>query len=55
MARPLRVEYPGAFYNVINRDNAGEDVYRNKRDREKFLEYLKKPLSGLTLKFTSIV
>jgi hypothetical protein len=22
MARPLRVEYPGAFYHIINRGNA---------------------------------
>ena len=39
MARPLRVEYPGAFYHVINRGNAGEDVFKSLRDREKFLEY----------------
>jgi hypothetical protein len=25
MARPLRVEYPGAYYHVINRGNAGEN------------------------------
>lgn len=42
MARPLRVEYPGAFYHVINRGNAGESIYGNDRDREKFLEYLGK-------------
>jgi len=40
MARPLRVEFPGAFYHVINRGNAGEDVFKSLRDREKFLEYL---------------
>ena len=40
MARPLRVEYPGAFYHVINRGNAGEDVFKSLRDREKFIEYL---------------
>lgn len=40
MARPLRVEYPGAFYHVINRGNAGEDIFKSLRDREKFLEYL---------------
>ncbi|CAB1076703.1 hypothetical protein D1AOALGA4SA_4498 [Olavius algarvensis Delta 1 endosymbiont] len=42
MARPLRVEYPGAFYHVINRGNAGEDIFINNRDRKKFLEYLEK-------------
>ena len=40
MARPLRVEYPGAFYHVINRGNAGEDIFKSNRDRERFLEYL---------------
>ncbi len=42
MARPLRVEYPGAFYHVMNRGNAGEDVFINQRDKEKFTEYLAK-------------
>jgi REP element-mobilizing transposase RayT len=40
MARPLRVEYPGAFYHVINRGNTGQDLFKSLRDREKFLEYL---------------
>ena len=26
MARPLRVEYPGAYYHVINRGNAGRNT-----------------------------
>jgi putative transposase len=42
MARPLRVEYPGAFYHVINRGNNRENIYKNDRDKEKFLEYLQK-------------
>ena len=40
MARPLRVEYPGAFYHVINRGNNQENIFKNDRDREKFLEYM---------------
>ena len=42
MARPLRVEYPGAFYHVISKGNAGEKVFKTKKDKEKFLEYLEK-------------
>ena len=42
MARPLRVEYPGAFYHVINRGNNQEKIFKNDRDKEKFLEYLEK-------------
>lgn len=40
MARPLRIEYPGAFYHVTSRGNEQKDVFRSQRDREKFLEYL---------------
>jgi REP element-mobilizing transposase RayT len=42
MARPLRVEYSGAVYHVINRGNAGENIFRVNRDREKLLEYIEK-------------
>jgi len=42
MVRPLRVEYPGAYYHVINRGNAGEKIFLRRRDKEKFLEYLEK-------------
>jgi len=27
MARPLRIEFPGAFYHVMNRGNSGMDIY----------------------------
>jgi len=40
MARPLRIEFPGAFYHVMNRGNTGMNIYRSERDREKFLEYV---------------
>jgi hypothetical protein len=42
MARPLRVEYPGAFYHVINRGISREKLYNSPRDYEKFLQYLEK-------------
>ena len=40
MARPLRITYPGAFYHVTSRGNEQKAVFKSKRDREKFLEYL---------------
>lgn len=40
MARPLRIEYSGAFYHITSRGNEQKAVYRNQRDREKFLSYL---------------
>ncbi|RII28432.1 MAG: hypothetical protein CXR31_00675 [Geobacter sp.] len=40
MARPLRIEYPGAFYHVTARGNEQKDIFKSKREREKFLFYL---------------
>lgn len=40
MSRPLRIEYPGAFYHVTSRGNERKDIFKSNRDREKFLEYL---------------
>jgi len=40
MARPLRIEFPGAFYHVMNCGNLGMNIFRSERDREKFLEYV---------------
>jgi len=41
MARPLRIEYPGAFYHVTSRGNEQKDIFKSRRDREQFLSYLK--------------
>jgi len=41
MARPLRIEYEGAFYHVTSRGNEGRKVFFSKSDYEKFLDYLK--------------
>ena len=40
MARPLRIEYPGAFYHVTSRGNEKKDIFRSSQDRRKFLSYL---------------
>ncbi|MDB9822349.1 transposase [Deltaproteobacteria bacterium] len=40
MARPLRITYPGAFYHITSRGNEQKAVFKSKRDRETFLEYL---------------
>ncbi len=42
MARPLRIEYPGAFYHIISRGNAWEDIFVGGTDKAKFTEYLEK-------------
>jgi len=50
MARPLRVEYPGAFYHVINRGNAGEKIFKSNSDRERFLGYLERVVERFSIR-----
>ncbi len=40
MSRPLRIQYPGAFYHVTSRGNERKDIFKSHKDREKFLAYL---------------
>jgi REP element-mobilizing transposase RayT len=40
MARPLRIQFPGALYHVTSRGNARQPVYRDDRDRRSFLGLL---------------
>jgi REP element-mobilizing transposase RayT len=42
MARPLRIEYPGAIYHITSRGNAREKVFIDDADRAAFLEILAK-------------
>ena len=51
MARQLRINYPGAFYHVTSRGNEQKAVFKSKRDREKFLEYLE----TATLRYDAVV
>ncbi len=40
MARPLRIEFPGAVYHVTSRGNARDRIFHNEQDNRKFLEIL---------------
>ncbi|MEE8290664.1 MAG: hypothetical protein V3R80_04210 [Candidatus Tectomicrobia bacterium] len=40
MARPLRLEFPGALYHVTSRGNRQEDMYLDDVDRSGFLDIL---------------
>ena len=41
MSRPLRLEFEGAVYHVLARGNERRYVFRDDRDREKYLERLR--------------
>jgi len=40
MARPLRIEFPGALYHITARGNAGQDIFLDARDSQRFLDLL---------------
>ncbi len=40
MARPLRIEFPGAIYHVMSRGNARQAIFQDDLDRESLLEDL---------------
>lgn len=40
MARPIRIEYPGAVYHIICRGNNRQAIFRDDADRKRYLEKL---------------
>lgn len=40
MSRPLRIEYPGAFYHITARGNAKQEIFLDDKDFKKFLQLL---------------
>ena len=40
MARPIRIEFPGAVYYVTSRGNADRPIFGDDNDRNRFLDIL---------------
>jgi putative transposase len=40
MARPLRIEFPGAIYHVTSRGNARQTIFIDNEDKAGFLDVL---------------
>ena len=49
MARPLRIEYPNAWYHVMNRGRCGEQVFESKDDYVLFIELLQEAVELFAL------
>jgi len=47
MARPLRIEYPGAVYHVTSRGNERKAIFRDDQDQKMFLD----TLADVTLRY----
>ncbi|MEW6428329.1 MAG: transposase, partial [Thermodesulfobacteriota bacterium] len=46
MSRPLRIEFPGAWYHVMNRGRRREDIFLSDADRCDFLQVLRETAEG---------
>jgi REP element-mobilizing transposase RayT len=53
MARRARVECPGACYHVITRGNQRQRIFRDDRDRDKYLEILSSLKNQFTFRITA--
>jgi hypothetical protein len=41
MTRPLRIEYPDAWYHAMNRGRRGEEIFGRKENYRQFREMVK--------------
>ena len=55
MARPLRIQYPGAVYHVTCRGNERQDIFKDDADRKRFLQILIQSVNIYSIKLYSYV
>ena len=53
MSRPLRIQYPDAWYHVMNRGRRGEEVFTGKNDYNAFIELLKELVEDYNVKIAA--
>jgi len=55
MARPLRIQYPGALYHVTNRGNERKSIFKDDVDRREFLMILSRSIETYRIVLHSFV
>jgi putative transposase len=55
MARPIRLQYPGAVFHITQRGNERRDIFVDDSDRERFLELLAKAVERFGWILTAFV
>jgi hypothetical protein len=53
MSRPLRIQYPDAWYHVMNRGRRGEKVFGGKNDYNAFIDLLKELAEDYNVKIAA--
>ena len=50
MVRPLRIEYPGAWYHVTSRGNEKKNIFSDDQDKKGSLRFYQKPAISMELR-----
>ena len=53
MSRPLRIQYPNAWYRVTNRGRRGEEIFTAKNDYNVFIDLLKELVDDYNVKIAT--
>ena len=53
MSRPLRIQYPDAWYHVMNRGRRGEGIFTGKNDYNAFIDLLKELAEDYNVKIAA--
>lgn len=53
MSRPLRIEYAGAWYHVMNRGGRYISIFEDEKDYTLFLDLLKETIETFHIKIAS--
>jgi len=53
MSRPLRIQYPDAWYHVMNRGRRGEEIFTGKNDYNTFIELFKELVEDYNVKIAA--
>ncbi len=52
MSRPLRIQYPGAWYHVMNRGRRGDEIFSEGKDDVSFINLLKEIVEDYHVKIS---
>ena len=55
MARPLRIQYPGAVYHITCSGNEKREIFKDGKDKTAFLDILERSLQTYCVKLYSYV
>ena len=53
MSRPLRIQYPNAWYHVMNRGRCGQAIFESKEDFEQFIDIIKESIELFSLRISA--